>query len=157
MKACVIALFTLFTVFIGAVTASACECTERRSVGEEIRASEHMVILILKSVENERAVLSVATTYKGDLKPDEELVFKQSAGKDCKWRFEVTDINKLFLFYLEKRPESGVWQASTCSRSGRVDDVQEDLNVMQEIKNKTGPKLRLTDEPRPAVKPGDGV
>ena len=150
MKACLIAIFTLF----GAAAVAACECAERPTVPEAYEASAYVVILALKSVEDDLAVLTVGVALKGDLKHDEELVFQQSAGKDCKWRFQKKDINKLFLFFLDKRPEKGLWQASTCSPSKYAGEAK-DLPRFRELDKLQRPpkELRLTDEPRPAAKP----
>jgi hypothetical protein len=110
-------LLSFFALVVMPAQSLACECRERRGVREEFAASEHVVLLILDSIENDKVKLSVALNYKGALKADEQVVFKQGAGKDCKWKFDEQDLHKLFLFYLEERPKDGVWQASTCSRS----------------------------------------
>lgn len=146
-------LLTCSALALMAVQAAACECTERRTVEQEFAASEHVVVLILDSVENEKATLSVAMRYQGDLKIKERLVFKQSAGKDCKWRFDEQDIHKLFLFYLDERPENGVWQASTCSRSAPVGEVGEDIRYLLGRPTKPRLLIPLRDYIKPTISP----
>jgi len=157
MKACFIVIFAMSTVFFGAVTASACECSERRTPSKEFAASRHVVMLILDYVENDRASLTVVMNYKGDIGPGQRIFFVQSAGKDCRWRFGDEDIATLYIFYLQKRPQDGVLEASTCSRSAPVKDAFEDVKYINQIMNFKGLPLRqLKDDWLPTMDPRVG-
>ncbi len=137
----------IFVAFVG--RGFACSCMMNGTVDEEFARTPNVVILRLQSVHKagegeetfgvggiKSAKLVVERSFKGTLKPGQELTFAQGGGGDCVWTFAEDGIGSEFLFYLGAKPsQSGMWAGPTCSRSNLVKWAGADMLYLENVKD----------------------
>jgi hypothetical protein len=68
------------------------------------------------------------------------MVFAQGGGGDCIWTFDQEDVERAYLFYLNRFGDETVWVAGTCGRSRPAEYANDDLlylNKLDKVRGRT--------------------
>src|SRR5262245_40230012 len=99
-------VFVVATLVVCARPTLACSCGSARTVLEDFEWAGVVVIAQMISVEKSATApgrisstrMIVEKSFKGSLKPGDEMVFAQGGGADCIWMFSEESIGRRFLF-----------------------------------------------------------
>ncbi len=145
---------SLFLLFWSANSAYACMCKPNETVDKEFKNTPNVVVLTLQNVELLdkksqgganiwHSTFTVDKAFKGNLKTDDKLIFKNEYF-GCGWSFSEELVGTKYLLYLGEKPgEENIWQVSRCSRSGSAKDTAEDLLFLENLE-KAKDKTRLS-------------
>jgi len=147
----------LFTIaLISPRDALSCTCTGMPSVLDAFERAEHVVIVKVTAVKKaedplrlyEYAVMTVEKTYKGGMKPGEDVVFRQTL-TSCDYILSDENVGIEYLLYLGK-PQEGTppWHPfGGCGRSKSVKAATEDFLYLDNLALLSG-KTRISGQVR---------
>lgn len=156
----------LSVFFLFADPAYACFCGKSPTVDIVLEKTPNVVILKFQRIEEPvekktfdlkigrldmsytiigRAVFMVEKVYKGNIKVGDQLFFGiYSPQSSCDRIFNEEDVGTEYLFYLGEKPDaSNTWRASSCSRSGELEQTAADLLYIEKFAEMRG-RTRLS-------------
>ena len=156
-KLFVLAFVAAVLILMAGKTALACFCAGPETVKAAFDGSPNVIVAKLQAVEKKEpgdnsygygnvksSKLTVEKVYKGNLKPDAVLTFKQGGGGDCVWTFSEKVIGDEFLLFLDDKSKTGgMWAVYECSRSSSVKSAKADLTWLDKMAKVAG-KTRLS-------------
>lgn len=149
-------LFAFLLLLASAGIVSACSCRMPVTVDEEFARSKIVGIFKLTAVEEEEGdpdkpfsggthpKFTAVKVFKGDIKIDDVLPFKQGGFADCVRNFSKGQIGEEYLMYLHERPAGEKkWEMVTCTRSTDLRRAVADLLYLENMERVRG-KTRLS-------------
>lgn len=134
----ILSFVALACLGLTATQANACTCGPKPSVLDAWETANYVVSVKTRAIDrtplvnNSDRILAVRMTviksFKGDLKPGDEMIFLYDRASSCTWDFDDQAYEQEYLLYLAAPPgKSRHWSVNICGRSKFLKDAADDL------------------------------